>query len=193
MISQLAFVVVLGFFGFLLYKRIRRIKRNINLGRPYSPTGKQSERLKTMLLVAFGQKKMFKRIIPAFFHFLIYAGFILINIEVLEIILDGLFGTHRLFAPALGSFYTGLISFFEVLAVWVILAWVVFLIRRNVLKLARFHKIEMKGWPALGANLILVIEIVLMVAILSMNASDLALQGKGANHYTQTGTDQRPV
>lgn len=187
MISQIAFVLVLGCLGCLLVRRIHRITANINLGRPWPINDNPSERLKTMLLVAFGQKKMFKRLLPAFFHFLIYIGFILINIEVSEIILDGIFGTHRLFAPFLGSFYTTLISLFEVLAVLVIVACLVFLIRRNIGKLERFQKIEMKGWPTLDANLILIIEITLMVAILFMNASDLILQTRGAEHYTMTG------
>ncbi|HCX24325.1 MAG: Fe-S oxidoreductase [Flammeovirgaceae bacterium] len=187
MIAQLAFVAVLGFFGFLLFRRIQRIKKNIQLGKPQTINDNPSERWKTMLLVAFGQKKMFKRLLPAFFHFLIYIGFILINIEVLEIVLDGLLGTHRVFAPFLGSFYTVLISFFEVLAVLVIVACVVFLLRRNIAKVDRFHKIEMKGWPTLDGNLILVIETVLMIAILSMNAADQVLQDRGADHYTQTG------
>ncbi len=188
MIAQIAFVAVLGFFGFLLFRRIQRIRKNIQIGKPQPIDDNKSERWKTMLLVAFGQKKMFKRLLPAFFHLLIYIGFILINIEVLEIIIDGITGGHRVFAPLLGSFYTGLISFFEVLAVLVIVACVAFLIRRNILKVDRFHHIEMKGWPTLDGNLILVIEIVLMAAILSMNAADQVLQERGADHYTQTGT-----
>jgi len=139
-----------------------------------------------MMLVAFGQKKMFKNFIPAFFHFLIYAGFILINAEVLEIILDGILGTHRLFAPALGSFYSFLINFFEFLALGVLIACVIFLIRRNVVKVKRFHNAEMTAWPKLDANLILIIEIVLMTAILIMNASDQVLQSRGVEHYTAT-------
>lgn len=186
-LSQIAFVLVMGIFGFFIYKRISRIKSNINLGREVD-IPKDPKRWQNLILIAFGQKKMFKKLIPAFFHFLIYIGFILINIEVLEIILDGLLGTHRLFAPALGDFYPFLISFFEVLAVLVIAACVVFLIRRNVLNVKRFRKPEMKGWPALDGNLILVIEIVLMVAILSMNSADLVLQNRGADHYAQTGT-----
>lgn len=187
MISQIAFVAVLAGFGFLIFRRIRQIRNNILLGKPQAMNDRKSERFKTMLLVAFGQKKMFKRILPAFFHFLIYIGFVLINLEVLEIVLDGLLGTHRLFAPFLGGFYTFLISFFEVLAVLVILACVVFLVRRNIGRLDRFHKIEMKGWPTLDANFILIIEIVLMVAILSMNAADQVLQERAASHYTLTG------
>ncbi len=187
MIAQLAFVAILLFFGFFIFKRISRIRKNILLGRPEAINDRLSERWKTVMLVAFGQKKMFKKLLPAFFHFLIYAGFILINLEVLEIILDGISGQHRIFAPLLGSFYTGLISFFEVLAVLVILACVVFFVRRNVMKIDRFKKVEMIGWPSLDANLILVIEVVLMMAILTMNATDLALQSAGADHYTSTG------
>lgn len=187
MISQIAFVAVLGFFGFLLSRRIQRIRKNILIGKPQQIDDRKPERIKTMLLVALGQKKMFKRLLPAFFHFLIYIGFILINIEVLEIILDGIFGTHRMFAPFLGEFYTFLISFFELLAVLVIAACVAFLIRRNIGRVERFHKIEMKGWPTLDANLILVIEVVLMAAILSMNGADQVLQSRGVGHYVITG------
>jgi heterodisulfide reductase subunit C len=186
-IPQILFIAIAGIFGYFISRRVGRIKANINLGTDYKVTGNSSERLKTMLLVAFGQKKMFKRWLPATFHFMIYIGFVLINIEVLEIILDGIFGTHRLFAPLLGGFYTTIISFFEILAVLVLLACVVFLARRNVLKIDRFKKIEMKGWPTMDANLILVIEVVLMTAILSMNAADLALQKLGSVHYTTTG------
>lgn len=188
LISQVVFILILGFFGFLIAKRIIRIKSNINLGKPAQLNGNKSERIKTMMLVAFGQKKMFKRFVPAIFHSFIYVGFILINLEVLEIVLDGLLGSHRLFAPYLGSFYTMMISFFEVLAVLVIVGCLVFLVRRNIFKLGRFHKVEMKGWPTLDANLILVIEIVLMVAILSMNAADQILQQRGMGHYTVTGS-----
>lgn len=186
-ISQIAFLIVMGGFGFLIYKRIVRIKKNILLGREQEITP-DPKRWQNLILIAFGQKKMFKNFIPAIFHLFIYVGFVLINLEVLEIILDGLTGAHRLFAPALGSFYTILISFFEVLAVLVIVACVVFLIRRNVLKVPRFTKPEMKGWPTLDGNLILIIEIVLMAAILSMNATDQILQDRGVGHYTQTGS-----
>ena len=186
-LSQVAFIAVLGFFSFLLYKRISQIKKNILLGRPEDRTDNSSDRWKTMLLVAFGQQKMFKRIIPAILHLFIYVGFVVINLEVLEFILDGLFGTHRLFAPYLGGFYNVLMNVFEILAVLVLLSCVIFLIRRNVIRLPRFTKPEMKGWPAMDGNLILVIEIILMGAILTMNASDQALQTLGAEHYPETG------
>ena len=125
-------------------------------------------------------------VISAFLHFLIYAGFVIINIEVLEFILDGLLGTHRLFAPALGGFYTVLMNIFETLAVLVMISCVFFLARRNILKVARFQSPEMKKWPTLDANLILIIEIVLMLAILTMNAADQLLQ-ETVSAYTPTG------
>lgn len=186
-ISQIAFLLVVGFFGFLLFKRITQIKKNILLGRDVDRTDQSGERWKTMLLVAFGQKKMFKRIIPAVLHMFIYVGFIVINLEVLEFLIDGVAGTHRIFAPILGGFYPVLMSMFEFLAVLVLFSCVAFLIRRNVIKVPRFTKPEMKGWPAMDGNLILVIEIVLMFAILTMNATDQVLQAKGDPHYVQTG------
>ncbi len=186
-IPQIAFILVLAFFVLLTGRRVGMIRKGIELGRKEPVTGDKQQRLRNVLLVALGQQKMFKNWIPAIMHFLIYIGFILINIEVLEIILDGLIGAHRLFAPILGSFYTGLISFFEILALGVLLACVVFLTRRNLARIPRFVKPEMKGWPFLDANLILVIEILLMVAILSMNAADLVLQDRQAAHYTSTG------
>lgn len=186
-LPQLVFLVVLGFFSYLIGKRVVQIKKNVLRGRPEAISDNKSQRLKNMLLVAFGQKKMFKRPVPAFLHMLIYLGFVLINIEVLEIIIDGIFGTHRIFAPALGAFYPFLISFFEVLALGVLISCIAFLIRRNIMKVKRFHKIEMKGWPTLDANLILVIESVLMLAIFSMNASDTVLQMRGVPHYPDAG------
>jgi ferredoxin len=187
-IPQIVFVLIAGFFGFLIYRRISQISKNIKLGKDVNLSDNKGERLKTMLLVAFGQKKMFKRPIPAFLHLLIYVGFILINIEVLEIVIDGVFGTHRVAAPILGGLYVGMINFFEFLAVGVLFSCVVFLIRRNILRVNRFKKIEMVGWPSLDANLILIIEILLMVAILGMNGADQILQQRGADHYTQVGS-----
>lgn len=186
-LPQILFVLVLGFFGFLIGKRINRIRKNILSGRKEKINDNKSQRLKNMILVAFGQKKMFKRPIPAFLHLLIYVGFVLINLEVLEIIIDGLAGTHRVFAEPLGGFYPAMISFFEILALLVIISCVAFLIRRNVMKVKRFHKIEMKGWPTIDGNLILVIEIALMMAILKMNAADTILQMRGVPHYPDAG------
>lgn len=187
-ISQVIFILVLAFFLYLMYKRVNRIKQNISMGRELDPVDDPVKRWQNVMLLAFGQKKMLKNMIPAVFHFFIYVGFILINIEVLEIILDGITGTHRMFAPYLGGFYTFMISFFELLAWLVIIACVIFLFRRNGIKVPRFTKPEMKGWPTLDGNLILIFEIVLMLAILSMNAADQVLQERGIGHYTQTGT-----
>lgn len=144
------------------------------------------DRMRNMLLVAFGQKKMFKRFIPATLHFFIYAGFLIINLEVLEFVIDGLAGTHRIFAPYLGGFYNVLMNLFEFLAVAVLTACVVFLIRRNVIKLPRFQSAELTKWPRLDANLILITEIILMLAILKMNAADQVLQTRDS-HYVSTG------
>ncbi|MEP1094995.1 MAG: (Fe-S)-binding protein [Cyclobacteriaceae bacterium] len=186
-LPQIIFLIIAGFFGFLIFKRVKQITENIKLGKAADLSNNKRKRWKNMLLIAFGQKKMFKRPVPALLHLLIYVGFILINLEVLEIVIDGFLGTHRIFAPYLGGFYTFLINFFEVLAVGVLLSCVFFLIRRNIMRIKRFHKVEMLGWPTLDANLILVIEILLMIAILGMNGADQILQSRGADHYALTG------
>jgi heterodisulfide reductase subunit C len=186
MISSIFFILALGIAGFFIRKRVLRIQKNILLGKPDRLTRSPAQRWSNVLLVAFGQKKMFKKVVPAFFHFLIYAGFLIINLEVLEFIIDGVAGTHRIFAPYLGGFYNVLMNLFEFLAVAVLLSCAVFLVRRNVLKVARFQSAEMTRWPRMDANLILIIEIVLMMAILTMNASDQLLQSKD-DHYVATG------
>jgi heterodisulfide reductase subunit C len=186
-ISQIAFLVIVSIASYLLYQRISRIRKNIFLGKPSGRHDQTAERWKTMLLVALGQKKMFTRIVPAFLHMLIYVGFLVINLEVLEFVIDGVAGTHRIFAPFLGDFYTVLINIFEFLAVGVLFSCVAFLIRRNIMKVKRFSGEEMKKWPTLDANLILVVEIILMFAVLTMNATDMLIQGQD-DHYAQTGT-----
>jgi ferredoxin len=186
-LPQLAFVLILGVAGFILSKRIQFLRRNILLGKAETRNDQPENRWKTMLLVALGQQKMFKRLVPAFLHLLIYVGFLVINLEVLEFVLDGLLGTHRLFAPFLGGLYTVAINVFEFLAVAVLVSCVAFLVRRNVMKVERFTKPELKGWAALDANLILVIEIILMFAILTMNATDQILAGRGDAHYLALG------
>jgi heterodisulfide reductase subunit C len=187
-LPQLAFILILGAAGFILSKRIKFLKRNILLGKAEVRNEHPEKRWKTMLLVAFGQQKMFKRLTPALLHFLIYVGFLVINLEVLEFVLDGILGKHRLFASYLGGGYTLAINLFEFLAVAVLISCVAFLVRRNVMKVERFASPELKGWPALDANLILVVEIVLMFAILTMNAADQILAGRGDEQYTVLGT-----
>ena len=186
MIQQLAFLITLGIAIYLIRKRVIFISKNIKLGKKAEINDHKGERLKNVLLVALGQKKMFKKIIPAILHLFIYVGFLVINLEVMEFVIDGLAGTHRIFAPFLGSFYTILMNVFEFLAVAVLLSCVFFLLRRNVLKVKRFQSAEMTKWPRLDANLILFTEIVLMMAILKMNAADQILQTRD-NHYTATG------
>ncbi|MBS1977284.1 MAG: (Fe-S)-binding protein [Bacteroidetes bacterium] len=185
-IQQIAFFVTLAIAGYLIRKRALRIISNIRLGKALAIYDRKDERWRNVVLVALGQKKMFKRPVPALLHFLIYAGFLIINLEVMEFIIDGLLGTHRIFAPWLGSFYTMLMNGFEFLAAGVLLACVVFLIRRNLLRVPRFWSAEMASWPRLDANLILTIEIVLMMAVFTMNATDQLLQGH-FEHYTSTG------
>ena len=155
-LSQIAFLIILGLASYFLAKRISRIKKNILLGKSVDRSDSRPERLKTMLLVAFGQKKMFKKPLPALLHFFIYIGFLVINIEVLEFIIDGIFGTHRIFAPYTGAAYNIALNIFELLAILVVVACIAFLWRRNVSKVKRFSGIEMKNWPTLDANLILV-------------------------------------
>ena len=177
-------VVAIGLFT----KKAKEIARNIRLGRNEDISDQPSLRWKNVLLLAFGQKKMFRYPLVAILHFFVYAGFIIINIEVLEIVLDGLFGTHRLFAQPLGGFYSFLINAFEVLAVLVLLGCLVFLIRRNILKLKRFIHGDLDGWPRSDANYILITEIVLMTLFLTLNASDTLLQSRGADHYAANPT-----
>jgi len=141
-----------------------------------------------MLLLAFGQKKMIKRPVVGILHLIVYVGFILINIELLEIILDGIFGTHRLFALYLGSLYNFLIAMFEIFALLVLVAVIFFWTRRNVSKIKRFWKSEMKGWPKQDADNILYFEVILMVLFLSMNATDSLLQNFGADSYIRAGS-----
>ena len=189
-IQQIIFAIVLGIVGWLVFKRVNIIKETIGLGKAEDRTDQPGVRFTTMLRIAFGQKKMFDRPVVGILHFAVYAGFLLINIEVLEIVLDGILGQHRLFAPFLGSFYNVLIGFFEFLAVAVLVACIIFLLRRTITKTERLqpsrHR-EMNGWPALDGKIILIIEIVLMIAILTMNAADSVLQEMGNPHYPPTG------
>lgn len=187
MLSQILFAICLALGIFFFARKIREVIALIRLGRPLDRTDRKPERWQTMARVALGQSKMGSRPVAAFFHVLIYVGFIIINIEVLEIILDGLTGEHRIFA-FLGSFYDYLIASFEILAAAVLIACVVFLARRNVLTIQRFRMSELNTWPRQDANIILVAEILLMSAFLIMNAADQQLQLLGSIHYTDAGS-----
>ena len=188
LVPQILFVAILAAAVWLFTKNILQIRRTIFLGQPEDLSDNKPQRWKNLLLLALGQKKMFKNQLVAVMHLVIYAGFIIINLEVLEILLDGIFGTHRLFFPFLGSFYTFLINFFEILAVGVIIVCVLFLSRRNILKLKRFISKDLNGWPRSDANYILIVEIILMSFFLTMNATDRALQLQGSEHYHNTGS-----
>lgn len=183
MISSILFGVLLvgGFTFFTL--NILKIRANILLGRDIDRTDNKSVRWKTMILVAFGQKKMFSRPIPALLHFALYAAFIITQIELIEIFVDGIAGTHRVFKDSLGGFYTFMVSFIEVLSVLALIATIFFLSRRNLLNLPRLNMKELAGWPKKDANLILIMEIILVTCIFTMNGADEALFKQGMSHY----------
>lgn len=187
MLQTILFALVTIASLYLAGRNFLKIRRNILLGKDEPLTGDSGERWRNVLLVAFGQKKMFDRPLPAIFHFFIYAAFLLTQIELIEIFVDGFTGSHRVFSGALGRFYTFIISLIEVLSVLAFVATVIFLARRNLLKLDRFQKPEMKGWPTKDANLILFGEILLLTGIFSMNGADSVLQSMGAAHYPHAG------
>jgi heterodisulfide reductase subunit C len=166
---------------------VRKIIRNIKLGKDLNRNDNPSERWKLMVRVALGQSKMMVRPIPGILHLFVYVGFVIINIEIVEIILDGILGTHRLFAPFLGGFYDFLIASFEILAFLVLVGVVAFYIRRNVIYIKRFRQDDLKGFPKNDANIILITEVLLMGAFLTMNAADQVLVAKSAAHYGDYG------
>ncbi|HYE55254.1 MAG TPA: (Fe-S)-binding protein [Chitinophagaceae bacterium] len=171
-VQQVLFVIAAAVAIWMFSRKAKQIWRNIRLGRDADYSDNKGQRWKNVLLLAFGQKKMFKKPLVALMHFVIYAGFIIINIEVLEIFLDGVLGTHRIFREPLGGVYTALINSFEFLAVGVIIVCAAFLVRRNIIKLKRFIHRDLDGWPRSDANYILITEIVLMTLFLTMNAAD---------------------
>jgi heterodisulfide reductase subunit C len=184
MISSIIFTVVFIISGTFFFVNAKKIRRNILLGKDISIQDNKKERIKTMLLVAFGQKKMFNRPIPAILHLFLYVAFVITQIELIEIIFDGITGSHRAFRPALGSFYTFMVSLIEILSVLAFIGTIAFLARRNLLKVPRLVKNELNGWPKLDANLILIAEIVLICFIFMMNGADEVLYSKGLSHAT---------
>jgi ferredoxin len=187
-LPQIGFLILAAIGIGLFTKKAGEIKRNIFLGKDEDLNDQPAKRWKNLILLALGQKKMFKNPLVAIMHLIIYAGFIIINIEVLEIVLDGILGTHRLFLPYLGSFYSFLINCFELLALGVIVVCVIFLARRNIIRLKRFMSKDLNGWARSDANYILFIEIILMSLFLTMNATDQVLQKLGADHYNTTSS-----
>jgi len=186
-IPQVLFALLFGATVFIAWRRFVFIRKNILLGRNEDLSDNPGKRIGNMLLFALGQKKMFRKPLPAILHLFIYVSFVIVNIEVIEIIVDGVSGSHRYFAPYLGGFYTFMISVIELLSFLALIATIIFLIRRNILKVKRFTQPELKGWPFKDGNLILFFELVLVTAILTMNAADYRLQQMGAAHYHDTG------
>ncbi|TPV33471.1 (Fe-S)-binding protein [Paucihalobacter ruber] len=169
----IALILGVGYFS----RNVKKLIRNIKLGHDVDVSDEKGKRFNNMLRIAFGQSKMVVRPVAGIMHFIVYIGFVIINLEVLEIIIDGLFGTHRIFSSVLSSSVYGfLIGSFEILAVLVLIAVVVFWLRRNTIKLKRFLNPEMKGWPKNDANYILYFEVVLMCLFLTMNATDAPFQ-----------------
>ncbi|MEY4702259.1 MAG: hypothetical protein RIR96_156, partial [Bacteroidota bacterium] len=187
-IQQGAFLLLAGYAIWLFSRNIGQIKRNILLGKDENLNDQPKLRWKNVILLALGQKKMFRNVPVAIMHLIIYAGFIIINAEVLEIVLDGIFGTHRIFFGPLGSLYGFLINSFEILALLVTVVCVIFLARRNIIKLKRFIHNDLSGWPKTDANLILITEIILMSLFILMNTADAQLQSLGNAHYPETGS-----
>ncbi len=186
-LDNILFLIILSIgFGYFALN-VKKIIRNINLGQAVNRTDRSADRWKNMAMIAMGQSKMVKRPIAGILHIIVYVGFIIINLELLEIIIDGIFGTHRVFS-FMGSFYNVLIASFEILAVLVLVAVAIFWIRRNVIKIKRFVNSDMKSWPKNDANYILYFEVVLMSLFLLMNASDLWLQQMNVSHYNQAGS-----
>jgi heterodisulfide reductase subunit C len=182
-LSRLIFLLIFAIAGYIVYKRVSFLRSAILLGKDTNRSDYPEQRWKIMGLVALGQKKMFKRMIPAILHLFLYVGFIIINLEVIEFVIDGLSGEHRYFAPFTGTWYAVALNIFEFLAFTSLVASIIFLVRRNVLQIKRFRARELKGWAGLDANLILFAEISLMIAILVMNATDQALADKGFANY----------
>jgi heterodisulfide reductase subunit C len=172
----------------LVFKRGKIISKTIRLGRDEELKGPKSARWKNVFLLALGQQKMFRKPGVAILHLIVYAGFIIINIEIIEIILDGILGQHRLFAPLLGAVYPVLINSFEALALLVLLACIVFLIRRNLKSITRLQSADLNGWPRKDATIILGAEIILMSLFLIMNACDTLLQERGHLSYSEHPT-----
>jgi len=187
MLQSLLFLLVTGAASWFAWKGFSRVWRNIHLGKPEKISGDRGQRWRNVLLVAMGQQKMFKNWLPAVLHLFLYVAFVITQVELIEIFVDGIFGTHRFFAPYLGGFYTFVISSIEVLSVLAFVATIAFLYRRNILRIARFQKPELKGFPSRDANLILLGEIILITGIFCMNGGDKVLQARGVEHYQLTG------
>ncbi len=187
MIPNIIFAAVLIATIFIFSRKVRSISRNIKLGKKLEIKDNRSKRWKLMTRVAIGQSKMTTRPIPAILHIFVYVGFIVVNFEMLEILIDGIFGSHRVFS-FFGDYYKIAVSAFELFGLAVMFGCFIFLLRRNVIRLKRFWSSEMTAWPRSDANIILITELFLMSAILTMNATDGILQTRLHPHYFEVGS-----
>lgn len=185
--QQIIFIFIAAVSFYFAFKQFNKIRRNILLGKENDNRRDKGVAWKNVALVAFGQKKMFKRWIPATLHLFVYVAFLLTQIELIEILIDGVTGKHRVLADPLGGFYTFIVSSIEVLSLLALVATFIFLWRRNILKLPRFHKSEMNGWPKLDGNIILYLEILLVISVFMMNGADTLLQNIDSAHYPDSG------
>ena len=180
-----SFILIIAFYFFI--SNINKLYKNISLGKSTNRSDDKKIRTLNMIRVAFGQSKMRAKPVSGILHLIVYVGFVIINIELLEIVLDGILGTHRIFAEYLGELYNYLIASFEILALLVLISVVFFWIRRNILKIERFWKPEMKSWPKKDADLILYFEFVIMILFLLMNSTDSLLQNNNYEGYIKAG------
>ncbi len=185
--QQILFILLSAITFYIAFRQFKKLYDNIQLGKSRDMSGDTATRWSNVLLVAFGQQKMFKKWIPALLHLFIYVAFLFTQIELIEIFIDGIFGVHRFFATFLGGFYTLIISTIEILSFLALIATFAFLYRRNMLKVPRLVKSELNGWPKLDANIILFAEILLVTGIFTMNGADTVLQGLDPAHYPSTG------
>lgn len=176
LLPNILFSLILISSLYIFFRNLKRLRRNINLGKGYTePISDKTQRWKNMARIALGQSKMVSRPIAGALHVVVYLGFIIINIELIEIVIDGIFGTHRIFS-SLGVLYGILIGLFEIFAVLVLIAVLIFWTRRNIVRIKRFYETKMMGWPKIDADLILYFEILLMTCFLMMNATDIEFQ-----------------
>lgn len=185
---SIIFFILLFIAGSVFFTiNVRKVLRNIRLGKELKRDDQPQKRWKLMTLVALGQKKMFERPVPAILHLFLYTAFVITQIELIEIIFDGVTAHHRAFRPALGGFYTFMVSFIELLSVLAFIGTIAFLARRNLLKVPRLVKSELNGWPKLDANMILFAEFTLICFIFMMNGADEVLYSRGLSHAQDMG------
>jgi heterodisulfide reductase subunit C len=188
LIGSILFISILAFVVYKSLGAFKQLYNNVHLGKPEELKDQPSVRWKNVILIALGQKKMFTNLVPATLHLFIYVAFLFTQIELIEIIIDGIFGSHRFFSHFLGGLYTVLIWSIEILSLLAFVGTIIFLWRRNILKVPRLVMDELNGWPKFDANLILILEILLVIGIFSMNGADGVLQSRLPDVYHPIGS-----